>query len=160
MECANCGDVIGEDDPYYDAVTPIQGGGQTTDEFCSIACLNEDVGFSEEEIESLMRQANYEVPPELDSEWLGIVEPEINDLLMDKTFPQGEFFTLFNHIEKGFDVEIYWDPEERLYEVNLYEYENEDKSDLTRVSQELTSVHQRAVYYARRYMKRVENGRY
>jgi len=161
MDCVNCGDDIDPPaDTRFEQVTPVSGG-QTTDEYCSIACLNEDAGFSQDEIESLMRQAGYEVPPDLESNWMAFAEPE-ESARNNTAIPQGHHFVAFHHIEKECDVEIYWDHEEALFEVNVWEYDliEGEKMGYDTTSTTRTGTHQRAVKHARDYMDAIESGSY
>lgn len=159
MTCANCGDAIDSStNTYYDAVTPVEGGGKATQRFCSVKCLNEDVGFSDDEIESLMRQAGYEVPPDYDFEWAAHVKSNIDDLVMQNSGDEGEFFILLEHAEKDYDVEMYHDPEEKLFEVVLYTYDvvEGEKVGLEDVEKQYTAVFQRALARAENFMEKVE----
>lgn len=160
MTCANCGDAIDSStNTYYDAVTPVEGGGKATQRYCSVQCLNEDVGYSDDEIESLMRQARYEVPPEYDFEWAGHVRSNIDDVMMTNG-GGGEFFLLFVHTEKNYDVEIFHKGAEKLFEVVLYTYDvvEGEKMGLEEVKTKYTGVLQRALAYAENYMEQVEEG--
>lgn len=158
MLCANCEENINpESDTHYIQTTPIRGGGHTVDEYCSVACLNAQVGFSDAEIESLMREAGYEVPPEYDFEWAGIVQSNIEDLHRHRG-DNGEFFLLFEHTERNYDVEVYHKPHEKLFEVVLYTYDMEhgEKMGLEELKKTHTGVMQRALSYAEGYMETVE----
>jgi hypothetical protein len=157
MHCANCGDEILEAATRYEEVTPVEGGGQTMEQYCCIACLNEDVGFSGEEIEKIIRQSQYELPTETDFEWAGFVEPQLDSLHRRKD-SMGEFYLLFEHVEKDYDVEIFYEAPEELYEVVLYTYDVDDgqKIGLENVRKEYTGVMQRALAYAEEMMESVQ----
>lgn len=163
MECTNCGDAIDpEQDTYYETLTPVvDAGTQTTDEYCSIACLNEDVGYSDAEIESLMRQSGYDVPPDLDSDWVVNLESELRDLNQQNVPEQSEYFTLYSHVTKNYDIEVFFNSLESLYEVVLYTYdvvpESGEKIGLEELEKTHTSIHQRAIAHAESYMDRVED---
>lgn len=161
MRCTTCDDPLNPSDTRYEAVTPVEGGGQTTSEYCSVACLNQDVGFDDEDIESLMRQAGYEVPPDLNSSWLLIQESEIDDLHFDSYPYNGEYFQVFDHVEKNYSIEVYHEPAEQLYEVVLHTYDVVDgeRVGLEEIDKTYTAVHQRALAYAEEFMDRVEEGR-
>lgn len=163
MDCVNCGDEIDADtDTRYEQVTPVSGAGQTTDEFCSVSCLNEDVGFTDEDIEALMRQNGYDMPPEYDFDWVGHVESQIENPLAYRSNTEGEYFLIFESVQKDYDVEVYHDTEERLFEVILYTYDVTDggeKVGLTDVKEQKTGLMQRALSYAENYMEMVDEGR-
>lgn len=162
MECTNCGDAIDPaTDTYYETVTPVvDSGTQTTDEYCSIACQNEDIGFSDDEIESLMRQSGYEVPPDLDSDWFVHLDSEISDLTQQSKPEQSEYFQIFSHVSKNYDIEVFHNTLEQLYEVVLYTYDLDnsgEKIGLEELDKTHTSIHQRAIGHAESYMDRVED---
>ena len=159
MNCDNCGDVIEQPDTHYESVTPVDGGGRVSSTYCSIGCLNEDAGFSDEEIKSLMRQHGYEVPPDLESEWTVSFQSNLTDQLSVSQDAQGEFFVLADHIKKDYSVELYWDPLDKVYEIVLYTYDwmDGEKVGLTDVEVEQTAVTQRAIAYAEEFMEQVEN---
>jgi hypothetical protein len=158
MYCANCSDEILERATRYEEVTPVDGGGQTVEEYCSVSCLNEDVEFTDEEIKALMRQAGSAVPADHDLEWGGYIQSDIGSLA-SHTGKEGEYFVLLEHVERDFDVEIFHDPQEQLYEVVLYTYdvsEGGDKVGLEEVKKQYTGMFQRALAYAERMMESVE----
>lgn len=162
MDCTNCGDDIDTStDTFYESVRPAPGGsGQTTTEYCSVACLNENAGFSDDEIESLMRQANYEVPPELESDWVVHLQSEINDLALNNHPTNGEYFTLFVHVEKDYDIEVFHNAHDQYYEVILYTYTRDDEGNkvgLEEIEEKHTALHQRAIAYAESFMEQVED---
>lgn len=157
MDCANCGDAIdASSDAYYESIIPVEGSGQTTETFCSVRCLNAEVGFTDEEIKSLMRQEGYEIPPEHDFEWAARLNSEIDSLAMG--ISHDEYWLLFEHTTKNYDVEIYHDPDEKLYEIVLYTYELVDgeKMGLENVKKSKTGVFHRALAYAERYFESVK----
>ena len=161
MECTTCGDEIHpESDTRYEEAIPIEGGGQTVNEFCSTACLNEHVEFTDEEIKSLMRQSGYEIPSKQNFEWSGSVVSEITDLVGHSGGDTG-CFILLEHTSENYDVEVYRDPEERLFEVNLYEYEMEgdEKRGYVEVEKRKTGVLNRALKKAEILMEKVEDGK-
>jgi hypothetical protein len=159
MTCDNCSDEIKTStDTYYESVTPVAGG-QTTKRYCSVQCINEDVGFSDEEIESLMRQAGYEVPSEYDFEWAGDINSNINNLVLSSG-GGGEFLISLDHVEKNCSVSVFHKASEQLYEITLRTYEKgEDGEKLGSqdVKTEQTGVFRRALAYAENYMKDVED---
>ncbi|MCU4801322.1 hypothetical protein OB920_13155 [Halobacteria archaeon HArc-gm2] len=159
MECEHCGDTIADADTRYEEVVPVDGGGQTMDAFCSISCLNRDVGYSQEEIEALMVQEGIDVQPDYESEWTAAVEPENVQANRDA---QGEHFIALSHVSKEYDVEIFFDPIEKLYEVSVWEYDmvEGEKMGYDTTSTMRTGVHQRALKHARDYMDRIEDGTY
>lgn len=163
MECTNCEDAIDPTtDKYYETVTPVvDSGTQTSDEYCSIACQNEDVGFSNDEIESLMRQSGYEVPRDFDSDWVVNLESELDDIAQQNIPEQSEYFTLYSHVSKNYDIEVFYDTLEQLYEVVLYTYdvvpESREKIGLEEIEKTHTSIHQRAIAHAESYMDKVED---
>lgn len=163
MECTNCGDDIDPaTDTYYETLTPVVDvGTQKTDEYCSIACQNEDVGYSDDEIESLMRQSGYEVPPDLDSDWVVNLKSELSDLTQRTKREQSEYFTLYSHVTKNYDIEVFFNSLESLYEVVLYTYDVEpesgEKIGLEELEKTHTSIHQRAIAHAESYMDKVED---
>lgn len=161
MHCSTCGDEIDtRGDTRYETITPIPGGGQTSDSYCSVQCLNEDVGYSDEEIESLMRQAGYEVPPEFDFDWAVRLQSNIDSPLMHSRDGEGEFHILLEHTERDYDIEIFHDSQEKLFEIALYTYEivEGEKMGLTDVETNHTGLFQRALAYAESFMKKVEGG--
>lgn len=160
MECENCGDEIRpESDTRYEQTIPIEGGGQTVKEFCSTGCLNEDVGFTDEEIKALMRQSGYEIPSKQNFEWAGNVVSEIDDLVRHSG-EETEWFVLLEHTSKNYDVEVYRDRDDRLFEVNLYEYdmEGDEKRGYREVERRKTGVVNRALKHAETLMEKVEEG--
>lgn len=161
MQCVQCEDAIDSSDQYYEIVTPVEGGGETMDKFCSVSCLNQDVGFSDEEIKSLMRQSGYEPPLELSSDWVVHLESEIEDILQHRpSYPEGEYFHLYEHVSKNFEVDLFHVPDEDYYEVTLWTYSDDDRADLHEIDGTITGVHRRAIYYAEKYMEAVESGEY
>lgn len=162
MDCVNCGDEIdASTDTRYEQVTPVSGAGQTTDEFCSVGCLNEDVGFTDEEIESLMRENGYDMPPEYDFDWVAHTNSNIDNAWRENSGREGQYFVLFESVDEDYDVEIFHDPQEQLYEVVLYTYDldnNDEKIGLDEVKQQKTGVMQRALSYAEGYMEVVDEG--
>lgn len=159
MRCANCGDEILDRDTRYEKITPVEGGGQTMDRHCSIACMNADVGFTDDEIEALMRQEGYEIPPDRDHSWA--VYPNSFVDVLDSTVKAEEYYLIFEHIERNFDVELRYVPLEELYEIALYSYDLEDgdKIGLEDQAVERTAPFQRALGYAESFMEMVEDRR-
>jgi|GEM_PF-6413320 len=152
MNCTNCGDSINSEDTRYEQVTPIESGGQTTDEFCSISCLNENAGFSQEEIESLMRQAGYDIEPDYDRDWYAVVDPEGKSASAE---PEGNHYIAFELVDGDYSVEMMWDEKEAIYEVIVFKFTGSDyeQEEITH-----TGTTERAISHARDYMTQIENG--
>jgi hypothetical protein len=163
MNCQNCNEGIEPElDTRYETVTPIDGGGTTTSTYCSVLCLNEDVGFSEDDIQSLMRQARNESPLKIDNPWTVDVVSNLEkeyDTYLEHVHPQSEFFLVFDHLEKDFGIQVRWVIGDEIYHVELYSYE-ESEGEATgyeTVDEEYTAVTQRAFGYAEEFMNRVES---
>lgn len=164
MHCESCDDEIVSDDPRYEFVEP-HPAGDKRQVFCSVKCLNAAVAFSDEEIESLMRQKGYDVPPDDPPEWRFDVVSEIRDSQTVKGYRGWEdgWFFLFSHYDEQNDVEIYHDPDEDLYQINVYKWgltDEGEKIGLTELNRTHTGVMQRALWHAENEMEKVENGYY
>lgn len=160
MQCEKCGDQIMEADVRYTKEVPVDGGGLAVARFCSVECINREEEFTEDEIESLLRSAGYGDPPEPDYKWEAVIHSGVDDVYAAGTLP-GEHFLIFEHTERHYDIEVYYEAREQLWEVVFYTYDETDdgeKVGLEDLAKRHTGVFQRALHHAENYMEQVENG--
>lgn len=160
MECETCGESILDGDVRYLKEIPLERGGTGIVRFCSVECINREEEFTEEEIESLLRSAGYGDPPEPEYKWEAVVNSGISNRHGTHT-SEGEYFIQFQHTERTYDIEIFHQATEQLWEVVLWTYdEDEDgeKLGIDQHSKRHTGVFQRALFHAEDYMDSVEAG--